>query len=59
MLPNFHTGDIVVARAVDELEIGDVVVYAVPEGAGEGKLIMHRLVGVRSRRHARDPGRQP
>jgi len=46
MLPNFHTGDIVVARAEDELEIGDVVVYAVPEGAGEGKLIMHRLVGV-------------
>lgn len=47
MLPNFHTGDIVVARSVDELEIGDVVVYAVPDGAGKGKLIMHRFVDVR------------
>lgn len=47
MLPNFHTGDIVIARSVDELEIGDVVVYAVPEGAGKGKLIMHRFVDVR------------
>ncbi|MCX6520755.1 MAG: signal peptidase I [Actinobacteria bacterium] len=47
MLPNFHTGDIVIARSVDELEIGDVVVYAVPDGAGKGKLIMHRFVDVR------------
>jgi hypothetical protein len=46
MLPNFHTGDIVIARAADDLEIGDVVVYAVPEGAGAGKLVMHRLIGV-------------
>jgi signal peptidase I len=47
MLPDFHSGDIVIARSVDELEIGDVVVYAVPDGPGKGKLIMHRFVDVR------------
>jgi signal peptidase len=47
MQPNFHTGDIVIARETDDHHIGDVLVYAVPEGNnGAGKLIMHRLKSI-------------
>ncbi|MGE3589368.1 MAG: signal peptidase I [Ilumatobacteraceae bacterium] len=47
MRPNYRTGDIVIARKADEHHVGDVVVYAVPEGYnGAGKLIMHRLKSI-------------
>jgi signal peptidase len=48
MQPNFHTGDIVIARKDSHHEIGDILVYRVPEEyMGAGKLIMHRLKAVR------------
>jgi signal peptidase len=48
MQPNFHTGDIVIARKDSHHEIGDILVYRVPEEyMGAGKLIMHRLKAIR------------
>lgn len=48
MQPHFHTGDIVIARATDDHQVGDILVYAVPDGTtGAGKLIMHRLKEIR------------
>ena len=47
MQPNYRTGDIVIARSTDHHEVGDVLVYAVPEKYnGAGKLIMHRLKSI-------------
>lgn len=47
MQPNFHTGDIVLARKTSDHEVGDILVYAVPqEYNGAGKLIMHRLKSI-------------
>jgi signal peptidase I len=47
MLPNYHTGDIVVARERDRYDVGEVLVYEVPDQyVGAGALIMHRLVEV-------------
>jgi len=45
MEPTYETGDFVVAREADSYEIGDVIVYRVPEGnAGAGRLIVHRVI---------------
>ena len=60
MEPSFHTGDIVIARATDDHQVGDILVYAVPDGStGAGKLIMHRLIEIRPDGTVRHPGRQP
>jgi signal peptidase len=49
MLPKYHTGDIVIARSADQFDVGDVVVYAVPEQyTGAGRLIMHRVLSIES-----------
>ena len=47
MQPNYYTGDVVIARSSSHHEVGDVLVYAVPdEYTGAGKLIMHRLKSI-------------
>lgn len=47
MQPGYHTGDVVIARASDDIDVGDVVVYAVPDDStGAGKLIMHRVKSI-------------
>jgi signal peptidase I len=47
MQPSYRTGDIVIARSTDHHEVGDVLVYAVPQKYnGAGKLIMHRLKSI-------------
>jgi signal peptidase I len=46
MEPGMQSGDFVIARPQDTYDVGDVVVYAVPEGdVGEGSLIIHRVIG--------------
>ncbi len=47
MEPVYHLNDIVVSREADDYEVGDIVVFSIPEGAGEGMLVIHRLVGQR------------
>ncbi len=45
MEPTFQNGDFVIARRQSNYEIGDVVVYAVPEDdVGGGSLIIHRII---------------
>jgi len=47
MEPVYHLNDVVIAREADNYEIGDIVLFSIPEGAGEGMLVIHRLVGQR------------
>lgn len=45
MEPTYRAGDLLVARDADELSVGQVVVFRVPDGeVGEGRLVIHRLV---------------
>lgn len=47
MEPTLHSGDLVILRAQDSYDIGDIATFAVPEGEpGAGALIIHRLIGV-------------
>jgi signal peptidase len=49
MLPTYRNGDLVVARADDGYETGDVVVIRVAIGdAGRHALVVHRIIDVRS-----------
>lgn len=48
MVPVYDLNDIVVARGADSYNVGDIVVYSVPEGVGKGMLVIHRLVGKRA-----------
>src|SRR5579875_830042 len=41
MLPNFHTGDFVVARKADSYHVGDIIAYH-----WEHTLVLHRIVAV-------------
>lgn len=44
MEPTLHSGDLVILRAQDTYELGDIVTFAVPEGEpGAGALVIHRL----------------
>jgi signal peptidase I len=46
MEPTLHSGDLVVLRAVDHYDTGDVVTYHVPVGSpGAGDLVIHRITG--------------
>lgn len=48
MEPTHRSGDLVVARVVDDVTTGDVVVYRIPEGQpGAGQLVMHRVRSIR------------
>lgn len=45
MEPTLHSGDLVLLRAQDSYDVGDIATFAVPEGEpGAGALIIHRLV---------------
>ena len=47
MEPTYQARDLVVVRAADDYGVGDVVMYPIPNGrAGEGILIIHRIVGI-------------
>lgn len=48
MMPVYDLNDIVVARGADSYDIGDIVVFSVPEGVGKGMLVIHRLIGKRA-----------
>jgi signal peptidase len=46
MLPDFHTGDLLVLYEASSYEPGDVVGYRVPDGeVGAGHVVVHRIVG--------------
>jgi signal peptidase len=46
MLPDLRTGDLVVAARQPAYGIGDVIVYAIPDGEpGAGSQVIHRIVG--------------
>lgn len=48
MEPEWHLGDALVVRPLDDPAVGDVVVFTVPDGEpGEGRLVVHRLIGRR------------
>ena len=45
MEPTMYPGDLVITRT-SHYDIGDVVVYAIPDGTpGEGVMVIHRIVG--------------
>jgi signal peptidase I len=45
MLPDFHSGDLVVLQAANGYGSGDVVGYRVPDGEiGAGHVVVHRIV---------------
>jgi signal peptidase I len=47
MRPTYAPGDLVITRATDQHEAGDVVLYRVPEGEpGENLRVIHRIVRV-------------
>src|ERR1700736_586955 len=41
-------GDLFVTMAQGAYSIGDAIVYRVPSGAGQGLLVVHRIIGVDS-----------
>jgi signal peptidase len=46
MLPEYHSGDLVVLHVADGYALGDVVGYVVPAGeVGAGHVVLHRIVG--------------
>lgn len=46
MEPVLGEGDLVLLRAQDSYDVGDIVTFAVPKGEpGEGALVIHRLIG--------------
>ena len=46
MEPTYALRDIVVARDSGDTEVGDIVVFEVPEGEAEGMLIIHRVLEI-------------
>ena len=48
MEPVYHLNDIVITRTSRDYDIGDIVVFKIPDGVGEGMLVIHRLVGRRA-----------
>lgn len=48
MEPTYDLGDLVLTRDGGSPGVGDVVVFAVPEGLGAGSLVIHRIVALRA-----------
>ncbi|TVR25123.1 MAG: signal peptidase I [Ilumatobacter sp.] len=47
MEPTYDLGDVVLTRSTTTPTVGDVVVFEVPYGVGEGSLVIHRIIGER------------
>jgi signal peptidase I len=45
MLPNYELNDIVFVREKDEYEVGDIVLFEIPDGDAAGLQIIHRIIG--------------
>ncbi len=45
MLPNYELNDIVFVREKDEYEVGDIVLFEIPDGEAAGLQIIHRIIG--------------
>jgi len=45
MVPTLHDGDLVVVRERDRYDIGDIIAFHVPDGAGPSEYVIHRVVG--------------
>lgn len=45
MLPVLKDGDIVVFTQATDYEVGDIAVFNIPEGVGEGQSVIHRIIG--------------
>lgn len=45
MEPGLHTGDFAITRSQETYDRGDVVAFRVPDGAGAGAVVIHRIVG--------------
>jgi signal peptidase I len=46
MEPVYDLGDIVLARDGRRADVGDIVVFAVPEGSAQGMLVIHRIIDI-------------
>lgn len=46
MEPTYDFGDIVIARDGGRTDVGDVVVFEVPDGTAKGMLVIHRIIAV-------------
>ncbi|HSK24773.1 MAG TPA: signal peptidase I [Egicoccus sp.] len=44
MLPVFENGDIVLFTHDNQYEVGDIAVFNIPEGVGQGQSVIHRIV---------------
>ena len=48
MEPRYHVGDVVVVKAHDHPQVGDIIVFRVPDGEpGDGMLVVHRVHAIR------------
>ena len=48
MEPRYHVGDVVMVKAHDHPQVGDIIVFSVPDGEpGEGMLVVHRVHAIR------------
>lgn len=45
MLPSYEVNDIVFVREKDEYEVGDIVLFEIPDGEAAGLQIIHRIIG--------------
>ena len=45
MLPKYELNDIVFVREQDEYEVGDIVLFEIPDGEAAGLQIIHRIIG--------------
>ncbi len=44
MEPTYHTGDLIYARSVDDVEVGDIAVYRDESPVGGEVLVIHRII---------------